>query len=83
MIVRVPANLHIIADISFLWFFFSVDCFNQLIELNLFTLVRSWRSVLPWFGNTPLIGLLRAKLFNPLSPKSDQHQISLCNINAL
>ena len=22
-------------------------------------------------------------VFNPLSPKSDQHQISLCNINAL
>ena len=23
------------------------------------------------------------KVFNPLGPKSDQHQISLCNINAL
>ena len=22
-------------------------------------------------------------VFNPLSPKSDQHQISFCNINAL
>ena len=26
---------------------------------------------------------VRGYAFNPLSPKSDQYQISLCNINAL
>ena len=39
MIVRTCARkptyycLNAVADISFLWFFFSVDCFNQLIDL--------------------------------------------------
>ena len=27
--------------------------------------------------------IISSELFNPLSPKSDQHQISPCNINAL
>ena len=35
-----------------------------------------------WF-NLRYACVVMTVVFNPLSPKSDQHQISLCNINAL
>ena len=58
--------LNAVADISFSYFFFSVYCFNQLIDVTSSFLVsginrrKSWRSVLLWFGNKPFIVLLHA-----------------------
>ena len=66
--------------------YFPID--YQLSEIEIFLLLAERAKENIWFEivltfNTSVNTSFQTRKINPLSPMSDQHQISPCNINAL